>query len=138
MPFDFEVGSFPNFDQLGIRDTDIDIHDTMTFFTRQVVMMIVPTCPVSMASIGKFNPVQQSHVDQHLNGPENSGTAQAGVELLQIAPEILHAEILTAGSQLRKAGSNPIPWLGFTMPFFFKGGTDFFGDGCRIAYGIHR
>ena len=127
MSFDLKIGLFPYLSQLISRDANIHIHHTMTFPAREMVMVLIPAGPVGMASIGKFDPVQQPHVNQHLDRPENGGAPQAGIDLLQVVPELLHAEILAAGSQFRQPGGNPIPGLRFTPSLFFKGGPDFFG-----------
>ena len=103
MLFNLKTGLFPYLEQLIIRNANIRIHHTMAFPVREMMMVRIPTGPVGMASIRKFDPVQQSHVNQHLDCPENAGVAQAGIHLLQNMPEILHAEILAADSQFGQA-----------------------------------
>jgi hypothetical protein len=109
----------------------------MAFSTGEVMVVAVPAGPVGVASIRKFDPVQQPHVGQHFNGPEDGGAAQARIDLLQVVPERLDAEILAALSQFRKPIGNPIPGLGFAPPLFFEGRPDFFGYHRRITLSIH-
>jgi hypothetical protein len=86
MPFDLKAGSFLNLDQLDIRDTDIDIHNTVALHTCEMVMMIVPASPVSMAPIGKFDPIQQPYINEHLDCPENSGAIPAASTISDRTP----------------------------------------------------
>jgi hypothetical protein len=138
VPFDLEVGLMADIGQFRFWNADIYIHDAMAFPAREVVVVAVPAGPVGMASIRKFNPVQQPHVDQHLDRPEYRGTAQVRVYLLEIMPEVFYAKILAAGSQLRQTGGDPIPGLGFTPPTLFERGTDFFSYSHRVTLGVHR
>jgi hypothetical protein len=126
MPFDLKIGAFPDPDQLIIRNANIHIHHAVTFPAGEVVMVFLSAGPVGMASIRKFDPVQQTHIDQHLNRPENSRSPQARIEPLQIMPEILHAEILLAGSQFCQPGGDPLSGLGLPSSLFFEGRLDSF------------
>jgi len=127
MPFDLKIGAFPDPDQLILRDAYIHIHHAMAFPAREMVVVLIPADPVGVTPIRKFDPVQQTHIDQHLNCPEDSRTPQAGIHLLQVVPELLHAEILAAGSQFGQPGGDSIPCLRFTPALFFEDGPDFFG-----------
>jgi hypothetical protein len=138
MPFDLEVGLVSNCDQFVIRNANIHIHHAMTFPAREMVVVLIAAGPVGVASIRKFDPVQQPFVNQHLDRPKNGGAAQARVEPLQVVPELLHAKILAAGGQFGQPGGNLVPGLCFPPSLIFEGGPDFFGYGCRITLSIHK
>ena len=86
MSFDLKTGLFPYLNQLVIRNANLHIHYPVTFPAREVMVVLIPAGPVGMASIRKLNPVQQTHIDKHLYGPENRRAAQAGIYLLQVVP----------------------------------------------------
>jgi hypothetical protein len=126
MSFDLKTGLFPYLNQLVIRNANLHIHYAVTFPAREVMVVLIPAGPVSMAPIRKIDPVQQSHVDKHLNRPEDSRAPQTRICLLQIVPQVLHAEILPAGGQFGQPGCDPVPGLRFPTPLLFEGGPDFF------------
>jgi len=126
MPFDLKIGLFPNTDELILRNTNIHIHHTMTFPASEMVMVLLPTGAVGMASIRKFNPVQQPHFNQNLDSPKNCGAAHARLESLQVVPKVFHAKIVTTRGQFRQPGSYPLPGLCFPPSLFFEGNPDFF------------
>ena len=103
MPFDIKIGPFPNLDQLFLRDTNIDFHHAMAFPTREVMVVPVTAGPVGVVSTRKFDPVQQSHIDQHLDRPEGKTRTR------EIIKETPHSRSLSVGAPGIEPGTSCTP-----------------------------
>lgn len=49
------------------RNTNIDIDDAMAGSTGQVMMMFVAAYTIAMRTIGKFDAIKQTSINQHFN-----------------------------------------------------------------------
>ena len=66
MTFNIEVRAVSNSRKLIYGETDIYFNDTMTVSTGQVIVMVIAANTIVMRSIGKFDAIKQTCIDQHL------------------------------------------------------------------------
>jgi hypothetical protein len=86
MTLDCEIGLFADRGKLIDGQADIYLDHPVTLRAGQVMMMGTPTNTIMMRAIGKFNALQQTRAEKHLNCAIDSRAPQTGFHLPQILP----------------------------------------------------
>lgn len=101
---DGEVCLFAEFGELFSGDADIDIDHAMATGAGQVVVVLVSSADtIAVCAIGELDAIEQTGVDQHLNGAIDGSASQAWFALAQLLPEIIHREVAAVLSQFDQA-----------------------------------
>jgi len=104
MALDGEIRLFAEFGELLGRNADIDIDHAMANGAGQVMMVLISSADaIAVRAIGELDAIEQTRVDQHLNGTIDGSAPQAWFALAQLLPEIIHRKVAATLSQFDQA-----------------------------------
>jgi len=101
---DGEVCLLVEFGELLGGNADINIDHTMATGAGQMVMVFISSADaIAVCAIGELDAIEQTGVDQHLNGTIDGSASQAWFALAQLLPEIIHRKVAAVLSQFDQA-----------------------------------